>query len=71
MLSSTILQKLKDLLCSALVLRTPDFTKTFILQTDVADHRVKAVLSQRYGERDQPVAFFSKKLLPREELGKG
>ena len=60
-------QRLNFLLSSAPVLRAPDFTKTFILQTDASDRGVGAVLSQRYEEDDQPVAFFSRKLLPREE----
>ena len=62
-----VFQRLKDLLSSAPVLRAPDFTKTFIVQTDASDRGVGAVLSQRYEEDDQPVAFFSRKLLPRQE----
>ena len=55
-------------MCSAPVLRAPDFTKEFILQTDASEHGVGAVLSQEDEERvDHPVAYFSRKLLPREE----
>ena len=60
-------QKLKKLLCSVPVLNSPDFTKQFILQTDASDVAVGAVLSQRDAEgNDHPVAYFSRKLLPRE-----
>ena len=61
-------KELKELLCTSPVLRNPDFTRPFILQTDALDRGVGAVLSQRddTGE-DHPVGYFSKKLLPREE----
>ena len=42
----------------------PDFTRTFILQTDASGEGVGAVLSQ--GEDDRPIAYFSRKLLSRE-----
>ena len=60
-------QKLKDLLCSAPVVKSPDFSWPFILQTDASEKGVGAVLSQvdNMG-KDHPVAFYSKKLLPRE-----
>lgn len=59
--------KLKAALCSPHVLWTPDFEKTFILQMDASERGVGAVLSQLDDEgRDRPVAYFSKKLLPRE-----
>ena len=61
-------RRLKDQLCSALVLSTPDFTKPFVLQTDASDRGVGAVLSQSTENgMDQPVAYFSRKLLTREE----
>ena len=49
------------------MLKSPDFTAQFILQTDASNQGVGAVLSQRneHGS-DHPVAYFSKKLLPRE-----
>uniref|UniRef100_A0A1X7SMY3 Reverse transcriptase domain-containing protein n=1 Tax=Amphimedon queenslandica TaxID=400682 RepID=A0A1X7SMY3_AMPQE len=59
---------LKDLLCQSPVLHSPDFSKEFILQTDASERGVGAVLSQLDNEgRDHPIAYFSKKLLPREE----
>ena len=59
---------LKSELCSAPVLASPDFNRPFILQTDASDRGVGAVLSQCDDEGlDHPVAYFSRKLLPREE----
>lgn len=59
---------LKRRLCSSAVLRSPDFDRQFILQTDASNRGVGAVLSQYddYG-CDRPVAYYSRKLLPREE----
>ena len=59
---------LKEALCRSPVLINPDFTKMFFLQTDASDRGVGAVLSQLNDEgKDRPVAYFSRKLLPREE----
>ena len=58
-------QRLKKMLVSAPLLKNPDFTRTFILQTDASGVGVGAVLSQGE-EEDYPVAYFSRKLLPRE-----
>ena len=61
-------KKLKELLCTSPVLRNPDFTQPFVLQTDASDRGVGAVLSQKDGDGEEhPVGYFSKKLLPREE----
>ena len=49
------------------MLKRPDFEKPFVLQTDASDRGVGAVLSQVYEGDDHPVAYFSRKLLPREE----
>ena len=59
---------LKKALCMAPVLKTPDFYKQFLLQTDASDRGVGGVLSQQSDEgEDQPVAYYSKKLLDIEE----
>ena len=59
---------LKESLCQPPLLNSPDFNRKFILQTDASERGTGAVLSQ-LDERGQehPVAFFSRKLLPREE----
>ena len=53
--------------CVELVLRSPDFRKEFLLQTDASGVGVGAVLSQLDEEgADHPVAYYSRKLLARE-----
>ena len=59
-------QRLKQTLVSAPLMRNPDFTRIFILQTDASGVGVGAVLSQGE-EEDHPIAYFSRKLLPREK----
>ena len=50
------------------MLNSPNFSKPFIVQTDASDRGVEAVLSQCSADNHiHPVAYFSKKLLPREE----
>ena len=60
--------RLKEALQAAPVLRSPDYQKMFILQTDASQHGLGALLSQR-GEdgEEHPVTFVSRKLLPREQ----
>lgn len=61
-------QALKKALCSAPVLTSPDFTKRFVLQTNALDRGVGVVLSQCDEKgQDQPIAYYSRKHLPREE----
>ena len=59
--------ELKRCLTSSPVLRNPDFSKTFVLQTDASNVGIGSVLSQvdDSGE-EHPVAYASRKLLPRE-----
>jgi hypothetical protein len=59
--------ELKKHLTCAPVLKSPDFTKEFVLQTDASERGVGAVLSQKDSDGvEHPVAYFSRKLLPRE-----
>lgn len=61
-------RQLKEKLCISPDLRSPDFEKEFVLQTDASDRGIGVVLSQLDEDgHDHPVAFFSRKLLPREE----
>ena len=59
--------KPKNYLCYEPILRSPDSDK-FILQTDASDRGIGAVLTQHDAEgNEHPVAFYSRKLLPREQ----
>ena len=49
-------------------INSPDFEKPFVLQTDVSDRGLGAVLSQKDDNgSDHLVADYSRKLQPREE----
>ncbi len=59
---------LKECLCKKPILNNPDFTRTFVLQTDASDYGIGAVLSQLDDSgQEHPVAFYSRKLLPRKQ----
>ncbi|KAK6181527.1 hypothetical protein SNE40_009362 [Patella caerulea] len=57
---------LKQVLSNSPVLRLPDFTKTFILRTDASGTGLGAILLQEFEDGKFPLAYASKKLLPRE-----
>ena len=59
-------QALRSHIACPPVLRLPDFAKEFILQTDACNDGVGGVLFQEETGVKHPVAFASKKLLPRE-----
>ena len=60
--------QLKNVLCFSAVLNSPNFSRQFVLQTDASNRGVGAVLSQYDDEGvERPVAYYSCKLLPREE----
>ena len=62
---------LKDMLCSLPSLTLPVPEDQFLLQTDASGVGIGAVLSVVRGEKELPVAFFSKKLQPRERKFSG
>ena len=57
---------LKNYVCNPPVLKLPDVSKEFILQTDASCEGLGAVLLQEENGVKHPIAFASKKLLPRE-----
>ena len=57
---------LHSALCETLVLKLPDFSKPFVMESDASDLAVGAVFLQKYNDRFHPVAYFSKKYLPAE-----
>jgi len=59
-------QTLKSKLVNAPILRAPSADLPFIVQTDACDKGIGAVLSQMIDGEEHPVAYASKKLLPRE-----
>ncbi|CAC5374159.1 Retrovirus-related Pol polyprotein from transposon 297,Retrovirus-related Pol polyprotein from transposon 17.6 [Mytilus coruscus] len=54
--------ELKDCICSDSVLRSPDFSKKFILQTDASGKGLGAVLEQEFEDGRRSIMFISKKL---------
>lgn len=63
----TAFKLLKEALMTAPVLITPTFENPFIVQTDVSQYAIGAVLSQEMIDGDHPVSYISRKLLPREQ----
>ena len=58
--------ELKGALCKQPILKLPDLTKEFILQTDASKFAIGAALLQMHDGDKFPVAFASRKLLARE-----
>ncbi len=59
-------ERVKGALTSAPVLRAPDFSCPFLLQTDASDTGLGAVLSQIQEGEEHPVIYISRKLIPAE-----
>lgn len=57
-------EELKEAMIDAPVLKTPDFSKRFLVQCDASDHSISGVISQKDDEsnEDRPIAFVSRKL---------
>ncbi len=65
--SEEAFQRIKEALTSEPVLRAPDFSCHFLLQTDASDTGLGAVLSQVQEGEEHPVLYISRKLTqPRE-----
>ena len=58
--------KLKTMLISKPILQMPDWKRSFLVQVDASDMGLGAVLLQEHDGDLLPVAFASRKLLPRE-----
>ena len=59
-------EKLKSYMTHTPILRLPDLNETFILRTDASNVGLGAVLMQKFNDMNFPIAYASKKLLPRE-----
>lgn len=59
---------LKEALCTEATLQSPDFGKPFTVQTDASERGLGAVLLQGEQGKLHPIAYISRKLLPRETL---
>ena len=60
-------QYLKKKFISYPILRNPDQTKPFTLDTDASEYAIEATLTQEFEDGQHPVAFFSKSLNPAEQ----
>jgi len=49
------------------VLRTPDWTKQFIMETDASGYALGVVIAQEFKDGIHPIAFHSRSLLPAEK----
>lgn len=55
-------RELKERLCSAPILGYPDVQGEFVVDTDASNTGIGGVLSQRHGEQETVIAYFSKSL---------
>ena len=60
------LESLKAHIANPPVLQLPDFNKELVLHTDARNEGIGAILLQKDSGVKHPIAFISKKLLPRE-----
>jgi RNase H-like domain found in reverse transcriptase/Reverse transcriptase (RNA-dependent DNA polymerase) len=58
---------LKEICTTKPVLRSPDWSKKFILKTDLSGYALRAVISQEYEDEIHPVVFHSRSLQPAEK----
>ncbi|XP_058445453.1 uncharacterized protein LOC131426604 [Malaya genurostris] len=61
-LSEKAFVKIKELLITAPILTSPDFSLPFSIHCDASDSAIAGVLTQPYEGVDKPIAYFSQKL---------
>jgi len=59
--------ELKRMCSNYLVLRTPDWTKQFVMETDASGYALGVVIAQEFEDGIHPIAFHSRSLLPAEK----
>ena len=59
--------RLKEVCCNYPVLRTPDWSKQFVMETDASGYALGVVIAQEYEDGIHPIAFHSRSLLPAEK----
>jgi len=59
--------RLKEVCCNYPVLRTPDWSRQFIMETDASGYALGAVIAQEFEDGVHPIAFHSRSLLPAEK----
>jgi len=63
----TAFQNLKKVCASEPVLKTPDWTKPFVMHTDASGYALGVVIAQEHEDGMHPIAFHSRSLLPAEK----
>lgn len=55
-------QNIKERLITAPILSSPDFDREFLIHTDASDHAIAGVLTQKFGDHETVIEYYSKKL---------
>ena len=58
---------LKEVCSNYPVLRTPDWSKQFVMETDASGYALGVVIAQEFEDGIHPIAFHSRSLLPAEK----
>jgi len=59
--------ELKRMCSNYPVLRTPDWTKQFVMETNTSGYALEVVIAQEFEDSIHPIAFHSRSLLPAEK----
>ena len=59
--------RLKEVCSNYPVLRTPDWSKQFVMETDASGYALGVVIAQEFEDSIHPIAFHSRSLLPAEK----